>query len=188
MAISSIEIKKMDKQDRIKRLIVTMVVDTIGDRTFAIVKSETNDQVDYEVTIDESLKLKDTAYAVDCTCEGNNKWHRTCIHMQAVNALYEKWRSVFTPKPAKVAVTEAPAVVEYDEEIEEICRQVEAELAEEAKQQQEQAAKSVPVAKQTTNKSASTGGVKGNLYYQPFSLPKSYKQTEEEKRQLKEAI
>lgn len=175
MAISSIEKKQAD----IEKLISTMVIDTVGERTFAILKSCTGTAT-YEVTIDESGKKQRLPYAVDCTCEGNAKWHKYCHHMKAVDVFYAGIVKIFAPTPVvetPVVVEEVAAPVETavtitDEEIAAVLAEIDAEDA-------KQAAKVVEMPKVAPSRVANYGTLNGN---RPFILPKSYAQMEAERK------
>ena len=83
------------KELRIQQAIDTMVIDTIGDATFAVIPSTSGFEDVYIVDIDESGNVP---LVGKCTCPGYAKYGcNGCIHILAVNRFYERIQALLHP-------------------------------------------------------------------------------------------
>ncbi len=178
MAVNIIE----RKQAKLASLISTMVIDSTAERTWAILQSCTNAATTYEVTVDESYKVRKMPYAVDCTCEGHVIWHKVCAHMQAVDLFYAGIVKMFTipvvegvSAPTCGAGVVSPLMVTVHTAPEDVMDFGGVNPTRSYLPTYMRDAKPLP------NAASFKGTLNGN---RPFSLPKSYAQIEAEKKKV----
>ena len=83
------------KEARIQQAMNTLSIDMLGDETFALVPSTSDQFVTYIVDIDESGPVP---VATNCDCVGHKEFGKECVHMISVDRFFA--RIYARPEPA----------------------------------------------------------------------------------------